>query len=301
MIRNDAGSPQRFQGLSQPASLQLSQILLKEAVLGRLRWEDDKSGIPVQMAQNDGFMVCYQRNHLPAPLHWIDGKQVKSAALDPGQFLMLDLARSHSSINRGDVDCVSIFASRSSIVEFHLEHDLPRFATLRIADGVGYADSIIQNLMECLVPAFERPGFASQLFLGQLTLSLLARLTDIYGEHHASLRPLKGGLAPWQERRSKALLLSDLRGDVSLEALAGECGISRAHFARSFKATTGRSPMAWLLHQRLIRAKQLLADTTLTLSEIAHDCGFADQSHFSRVFMKHLGTPPREWRRQRKL
>jgi AraC family transcriptional regulator len=108
-------------------------------------------------------------------------------------------------------------------------------------------------------------------------------------------------LAPWQERRSKEFLLANPRADISIEQLARECGLSRAHFARCFKATTGKSPIAWLLSQRLNRAMALLVDTNMTLTDVASLTGFADQSHFSRVFSRHVRTAPGEWRRQRRL
>ncbi|WGS17839.1 MULTISPECIES: AraC family transcriptional regulator [unclassified Bradyrhizobium] len=292
MPKKEAQSLDRFEGLEQPTSLELNQIMLKDAALSRLRWQDDDRGTPVQMEQSDGYMVCYQRNHLPAPSRWVDGKAIEAEALDPGQFLLLDLRQSHSAVNRGNIDCISLFASHNAMVQLHLEHDLPSFSTLRITDGLGYFDPTIRNLMECVTPAFEKPDTVSPLFLDQLALAMMSHLTHVYGERDVSFRPVKGGLAPWQERRTKSLLLANLRGDVNLETLAKECGLSRAHFARSFKMTTGKSPMAWLVSQRLIRARELLAESPLSLSEIAYACGFADQSHFSRAFARHVGVAP---------
>ncbi|MDT4887607.1 HTH-type transcriptional activator RhaR [compost metagenome] len=57
------------------------------------------------------------------------------------------------------------------------------------------------------------------------------------------------------------------------------------------------SPHDWLLQMRVEKAKELMLRTSLNLSQIALDCGFADQSHFSRVFQKMTGLPPSRWRR----
>ena len=57
--------------------------------------------------------------------------------------------------------------------------------------------------------------------------------------------------------------------------------------------------MQWLLGQRIDRAKDLLLNSRLPIDEIAHNCGFADQSHFTRAFLRAIGDTPGAWRRAR--
>src|SRR5436189_163530 len=71
---------------------------------------------------------------------------------------------------------------------------------------------------------------------------------------------------------------------ISLPELARACKLSPGHFARAFRKMTGQPPHRWLMEQRIEKAKQLLVDSTLSLAQIALTCGFADQSHFTRVF-----------------
>ncbi|WP_028749328.1 AraC family transcriptional regulator [Rhizobium mesoamericanum] len=300
MSKKEVRSPERFQGVEPPSSLEMSQLALRDATFGRLKWRHDDNGIPVQLEQADGYLICYQRNHLPARPRWIDGKPATSVPLDPGEFLLLDLRRRYSAVEAGDVDCISMFASYKAIMEFHRENDLAPFSTLRDRDVLGHSDNIVRNLMECFVPAFEQPDLVPRLFLDQLTLTLLSHLTASYGEQALEFRPAKGGLAPWQERRVKDLLLANIKGNIGLDVLARETGVSRAHLARSFKISTGRSPMTWLQHQRLEKAMRLLVATELTIQSIAEDCGFADHSHFTRVFFRRLKVTPGEWRRKHK-
>lgn len=301
MSQNEMRSPNRFQGVERPSSLEMSQLALRDATFGRLKWQHDDNGIPVQLEQADGYLVCYQRNHLPARPRWIDGKPARSVPLDPGEFLLLDLRRRYSAVEAGDVDCISMFASHMAIMEFHRENDLAPFSTLRDRDVLGHSDIIVRNLMECFVPAFEKPDFVPRLFLDQLTLTLMSHLTASYGEQAIEFRAVKGGLAPWQERRVKDLLLANIKGNIGLDVLAKETGLSRAHLARSFKTSTGRSPMVWLQHQRLEKAMRLLVATELTIQSIAGDCGFADHSHFTRVFFRRFKVTPGEWRRKHKM
>ena len=109
-----------------------------------------------------------------------------------------------------------------------------------------------------------------------------------------------GGLAPWQVRRATLLLLSHNPEDHGLDMLATACGLSRSHFGRAFKASTGMPPHQWLLRHHVQQAVEMLEGTDDSISTIAVKCGFADQSHLSRVFHTFMGTTPADWRRQRK-
>jgi len=111
----------------------------------------------------------------------------------------------------------------------------------------------------------------------------------------------KNGLAPWQEARAKKMLQDNLMGDISLTQLAGACGLSVAFFARAFKNSTGFPPHSWLTKQRIEKAMSLMLKTDDALVDIALTSGFADQSHFTRVFTKTVGISPGAWRRIHRL
>jgi len=104
-------------------------------------------------------------------------------------------------------------------------------------------------------------------------------------------------LSPWQERRAKELMSSQMDKGLSIARIASECSLSRSHFSRAFKKNTGLSPRDCYLQMRLDKARGLLSDSGLTISQISLDCGFADQSHFTRVFTRVIGVTPFNWRR----
>jgi AraC family transcriptional regulator len=85
--------------------------------------------------------------------------------------------------------------------------------------------------------------------------------------------------------------------ELSLQVLAKESGYSRVHFVRMFRAATGYTPHNYLLKLRLDRVRELLAKPTLSLTDIALECGFSSHSHLSRVFRQVLGAAPSEYRR----
>lgn len=93
---------------------------------------------------------------------------------------------------------------------------------------------------------------------------------------------------------------SELAHTLSLRRLAAECGLSVRQFTRAFRLSTGSSPHRYLLSLRLKRARELLVDPALRLDQIAMACGFADQSHFTRVFGDAEKMSPGAWRRSQR-
>ncbi len=84
--------------------------------------------------------------------------------------------------------------------------------------------------------------------------------------------------------------------DIRVEDLARRAGLSSRQFHRLFKAATGHSPLQYVLHLRIDRAKVLLRETPDTLTEIALCLGFNDSNYFSRQFRRQTGMTPRVFR-----
>jgi AraC family transcriptional regulator len=91
---------------------------------------------------------------------------------------------------------------------------------------------------------------------------------------------------------------SHLAEDIALEDLASVAGSSRFHFSRAFREATGFPPYRFLIHRRIDAAKTLLLQDTLTIAEIAEQCGFNSQSQFSAMFRRVFGSSPARFRRE---
>ncbi len=83
---------------------------------------------------------------------------------------------------------------------------------------------------------------------------------------------------------------------LSLDELAHLCGMSLSSFNRKFRKVYEESPKKYILTQRLNRAKELLAQPELRISEIAFDCCFEDPANFSKSFSAHFGISPSQYR-----
>jgi AraC-like DNA-binding protein len=92
----------------------------------------------------------------------------------------------------------------------------------------------------------------------------------------------------------KALLAADLDRNLSLSELAASCGANPFTLLRRFKAAAGITPHAYRMNRRIERAKELLRGGA-DLAAIALDCGFYDQSHFTKSFKAVTAVTPREY------
>jgi AraC-like DNA-binding protein len=110
---------------------------------------------------------------------------------------------------------------------------------------------------------------------------------------------IKGGLAPWQIRRVTSYVETKLDMPIRSSELAAIAGLSPCHFSRVFRDSFGCSPLEYVTRRRLEHAQGLMLSTDAPLSQIALDCGLADQAHFSRLFRRFVGETPRAWRRAR--
>ena len=97
-------------------------------------------------------------------------------------------------------------------------------------------------------------------------------------------------------RRVVAHIEDNIGEDLSLKDMAAVAAMSPYHFARSFKAATGASPLQYVINARIERAKVMLKGTRLSISEIAFRAGYGNPDHFSRHFKSRVGTTPGAYR-----
>jgi AraC family transcriptional regulator len=104
-------------------------------------------------------------------------------------------------------------------------------------------------------------------------------------------------LSPPKLRRVIAFIDAHLHESIGLDDLAAAAGLSANHFLRVFKLATGETPYHFLRARRLERARQLLAASAVPLAQLALECGFANQAHFTAAFSREIGISPGRYRR----
>lgn len=100
--------------------------------------------------------------------------------------------------------------------------------------------------------------------------------------------------------RAKQVMEERLSEVLTLHSLAEELHVSPYHLHHLFKRVTGTTPADYLLDIRLAKAKQRLAMTDQSVTEIAGGVGYANMGYFSTVFVKNVGVSPTEYRARMK-
>lgn len=134
------------------------------------------------------------------------------------------------------------------------------------------------------------------LYSESLSLALAAYVSNRYATKAATVAPTDRKLSHIQARRVIDYIYARLDSDFSLVELASVVHLSPRHFSRLFRNAFGITPHRYVMIERLNRAKELLATSTLSLVEIAECTGFASQSHFTDVFHAATGVTPRYYR-----
>jgi AraC family transcriptional regulator len=198
---------------------------------------------------------------------------------------------------RAETEFDLVVCALDSALVSSLDSELERRPEGELRLQANLKDPATQQLMTLLI-ADTNDGYTTEkLYTESLTHALAVRMLFL-GRGIQSLAENRGtsGLPKHVLRR----IIERMRCfscDLSLQALANESGYSRVHFVRMFRAATGHSPHNYLLNLRLERARELLKNPSLSLIDIALDCGFSSDSHMSRIFHKSVGVTPSAYRR----
>ncbi len=174
------------------------------------------------------------------------------------------------------------------VVQLYLPHATLKCVADEAASGTSsellertaHPDPITSRLILSAVNTLESNAALDTLFRHQLIDLLAMRLLVAHTGSQAPFQPTIGGLSPKVLARAIERLRSDSDTDVSLDALASDAGLSRFHFCRAFKESTGLSPHAWLRQYRLEQAMNLLRDTDASIALVAAELGYASQTAF---------------------
>ena len=196
----------------------------------------------------------------------------------------------------GNFDFLLVELSRAFLNHLTDEHNVPSVQGLTCA--VEQEDVVLGHLARALTASLETSGPVNALLIEQLGVAIGTHLSHQYGNLRATDERVKGALSRACTARAKDMLLDCSRHGLSIADVARECNLSRGYFIRAFAKETGKTPHQWVLEKRTEQARQLMDATDMTLSEIAATCGFADQSHLSRVFLRIVGSSPGAWRRR---
>ncbi|MDX3927401.1 MAG: AraC family transcriptional regulator [Shinella sp.] len=161
----------------------------------------------------------------------------------------------------------------------------------------GNADPFLFGMLMELERLFSADGALDPSYCETMTLALVSYLRQRYVRVPEPVGPSLR-LTARDIRRVDDFIESRLASGLRIADLAALVGCSEGHFHRAFRATTGSTPLQRINQARVSRARLLLSDRTASIVDIAAAVGFANPSHFARVFREFIGVNPDDYRRK---
>ena len=226
---------------------------------------------------------------------FIDGRRISFSARRPGSIVYIPAESEWTGWDEGDAIASYLLVS---IEREFAEQTFGGSTFCRAAElppWIGFRDSTIEAALQRIAAELRYPDPISATMVEGQVAQLFVQMVRL---NRAAHRPAKGGLSAFDLKRVLAMIesLSDER--LTLAELARELGISRYHFSRAFKQSTGMTPHAFIARRRLEQSAEMLRSTNLSATRIAMECGFASSSHLTIAFKRAFGANPIEFRRK---
>jgi AraC family transcriptional regulator len=285
----------------RPADAEMARVLKTVPV----RMASDPSGGAIAHWQHGALhdvvepMVDHVVMTYPSGVQRLERRDGRSVAIGTARSGVVTIIPAGSSARwdiPGLVNVVQLYLPHTTLERVAAEADQARSDNL--LERTGHPDTITSRLLVSAADALEGNETLDALFRHQLTDLLATRLLAAHAGTPSTFQPITGGLAPKTLLRAIERLRSNSDADVSLAALASDAGLSRFHFCRAFKESTGLSPHAWLRQHRLEQAMNMLRDTDASVVSVAAELGYASQTAFAAAFRKLTGETPSDWRRR---
>ncbi|SSW63054.1 AraC family transcriptional regulator [Achromobacter agilis] len=270
----------------------------------RFRHVGDHADAHVQpIPQAHAYSVIFQMQDFVSHKLWRDRKLIHAGGHSMASMALTDLTNAYACQHLSDYDNVRLQIRNDVLGELGSELYAGKVPALRQQQGA--EDETMRLLVQALLPSLMRREPGDEMFIEHLTLAMVAHLLRRYGQ--TGMRGADGraagkfsGLSGPQLAKAAEYVEAHLAQNITLADIAKHCGMSRATFARAFKAAMGMTPFEWVRERRLEHAMGLLRRSDLSLADISAECGFSDQSHFARIFTRNVGLAPRAWRAEQR-
>lgn len=221
----------------------------------------------------------------------------------------------HESINNGDVTVIPANIHHISRCESGGEFILlslePAFfnrialetvdlQNIDITPHFFTPDPLIQQIGLALKSELESDGMGTRVYIESLANTLCIHLLKRYGADQENIPQYTHGkgLSRLKLQQAMEYIHDNLDKDLSLAEISAVVSMSMYHFSRLFKQSTGFAPHQYVINCRIEKAKILLTRSEKTIDQIYQLVGFQNQSHFTNVFRKLMGTTPKVYREQ---
>ncbi len=188
----------------------------------------------------------------------------------------------HPSLLTGEMDICSKYLSTKYVI---MEHFIPRPREIEVIETVK---------LLCLV--FEAKAFAYELKIKSCLYSIFSCIFE-YGFFREEDYVENKKLTQKLEKVIRYIHMN-YRSSLTIQELAAVSGYSISHFTRFFKELTGKTPVEYIIRQRIYSSCDLLKHTGLSVLEVSLECGFDNVGYFIKTFKKYMNCTPYQYKRK---
>ncbi|MEM8504784.1 MAG: AraC family transcriptional regulator [Cyanobacteria bacterium P01_D01_bin.1] len=230
-----------------------------------------------------------------AELSLNDGRR-RSGKMHPGLFTFVPAQCSSEWMWVEEVELISIDLSPALLEQTAIAsgHKVPQ--QIELIDRFAIRDPFLEQLAFALSAELESNAASNRLYWESLQTVLVTHLLRNHCSVSIATSLSSGKLSKGKLKLVTDYIQSHLHLNVSLTELSEMVQLSPHHFRKLFQQSVGISPHKYLTQCRIEKAKQLLANEQLTISEVGQMIGFYDQSHFTNTFRRHTDYTPRQYR-----
>lgn len=269
------------------SSLDWRHITLKGYV-----YKNQNARIP---SMRDYMIVAYKDGN--AEMRRRSGGQWEYGHVGKGKISILTRAEPSEWEWNSDIQVTHLYLKHDSLDRVAQEIFDKDIAAINIPDIVDAEDPVLHYITNILENELSNSGHGGPLYIdlvrNQLCIHLLRKYAQINFKDYQNY----GKFSNAQLRHLNEYLDENISSNISLEQMSEFLGMSVYAIIRRFQATLGNSPHAYVMNKRIEKAKQILTSTNIPLKIVAANCGFADQSHMTRIFRKVLDVTPANFRK----
>lgn len=166
--------------------------------------------------------------------------------------------------------------------------------SIEIASKLAIRDLVLERIAHQLLREVTRPEPETLMRVQARAHELATHLRHAYSSTGWPLSEERT-IPPHKLKRVKDFICANLTRDLPLAEVAAVAEMTVFHFAKAFRGATGRAPHQYLIERRILRARTLLHDLSLSIRDVANAIGFT-HSYFTRIFARHMGMTPTAFR-----
>lgn len=239
--------------------------------------------------------LALQLSHGRRQIFRIDGREYDGSLLRGETHLIAKSAPSFGAWETTDESLIFII-DPVFLQRVALEADFPSSDKFELISVLKTHDAQIESIAMSIYSEMQQDSWGSKLYIESLTNVLAIHLLRNYTSRSLSLKEYNGGLSDKKLQQVLEFINSNIEEDIKLDDLAQVANMSLCYFSTLFKQSTGVTPWQHVMQQRIERAKVLLKTSNCSIVEIALQCGFKSQSHFTQQFRKFTGFSPKVYR-----